>query len=136
MNKITKFLIFLIVVVVLIVVATAVFIGAGYLLSLILPLTLFQSSIVCIGATFVAAFIISAITIILYYVLPFEVTNYTNDKESDKDDNDYENIEEESDNFSKRRFTVVDTKKVGRNEPCPCGSGKKYKYCCEKRSRE
>jgi preprotein translocase subunit SecA len=19
--------------------------------------------------------------------------------------------------------------KVGRNEPCPCGSGKKYKYC-------
>lgn len=22
------------------------------------------------------------------------------------------------------------TNKVGRNEPCPCGSGKKYKYCC------
>ena len=21
-------------------------------------------------------------------------------------------------------------KKVGRNAPCPCGSGKKYKYCC------
>ena len=21
-------------------------------------------------------------------------------------------------------------KKVGRNEPCPCGSGKKYKKCC------
>jgi len=21
-------------------------------------------------------------------------------------------------------------RKVGRNEPCPCGSGKKYKYCC------
>ncbi len=20
-------------------------------------------------------------------------------------------------------------KKVGRNQPCPCGSGKKYKYC-------
>ena len=20
--------------------------------------------------------------------------------------------------------------KVGRNEPCPCGSGKKYKNCC------
>ncbi len=24
---------------------------------------------------------------------------------------------------------IVD-KKVGRNEPCPCGSGKKYKNCC------
>ncbi len=21
-------------------------------------------------------------------------------------------------------------KKIGRNEPCPCGSGKKYKRCC------
>ncbi len=25
---------------------------------------------------------------------------------------------------------VRDTPKVGRNEPCPCGSGKKYKKCC------
>jgi hypothetical protein len=24
-------------------------------------------------------------------------------------------------------------KKIGRNEPCPCGSGEKYKYCCGKR---
>ena len=23
-----------------------------------------------------------------------------------------------------------DMPKVGRNEPCPCGSGKKYKNCC------
>ena len=27
---------------------------------------------------------------------------------------------------------TVSTKKVGRNEPCPCGSGKKYKNCCLK----
>jgi hypothetical protein len=20
--------------------------------------------------------------------------------------------------------------KIGRNEPCPCGSGRKYKHCC------
>ena len=25
--------------------------------------------------------------------------------------------------------TVIKEKKVGRNDPCPCGSGKKYKYC-------
>ena len=24
----------------------------------------------------------------------------------------------------------VAEKKVGRNDPCPCGSGKKYKKCC------
>ena len=27
---------------------------------------------------------------------------------------------------------VVSGQKVGRNEPCPCGSGKKYKKCCGK----
>ena len=26
--------------------------------------------------------------------------------------------------------TVRRSKKVGRNEPCPCGSGKKFKKCC------
>lgn len=25
---------------------------------------------------------------------------------------------------------IVAVKKVGRNEPCPCGSRKKYKKCC------
>ncbi|MFL0195113.1 SEC-C metal-binding domain-containing protein [Clostridium sp. WILCCON 0269] len=28
--------------------------------------------------------------------------------------------------------TLVNTNKVGRNDPCPCGSGKKYKQCCGK----
>jgi uncharacterized protein len=43
--------------------------------------------------------------------------------------------------FQKRRFTATyatgnsttyqrTTTKVGRNEACPCGSGKKYKQCC------
>jgi SWIM/SEC-C metal-binding protein len=27
--------------------------------------------------------------------------------------------------------TIAETK-VGRNAPCPCGSGKKYKKCCDK----
>jgi len=25
---------------------------------------------------------------------------------------------------------LLTSKKIGRNEPCPCGSGKKYKKCC------
>jgi preprotein translocase subunit SecA len=28
--------------------------------------------------------------------------------------------------------TVVNKNKVGRNDPCTCGSGKKYKHCCGK----
>lgn len=26
--------------------------------------------------------------------------------------------------------TIVKEKKIGRNDPCPCGSGRKYKQCC------
>lgn len=26
--------------------------------------------------------------------------------------------------------TIRKEKKIGRNDPCPCGSGKKYKKCC------
>lgn len=32
----------------------------------------------------------------------------------------------------KKANTVVKDKKIGRNDPCPCGSGKKYKFCCGK----
>lgn len=28
---------------------------------------------------------------------------------------------------------VRNSKKIGRNDPCPCGSGKKYKHCCMKK---
>ncbi len=31
-----------------------------------------------------------------------------------------------------KKQTPKRVKKVGRNEPCPCGSGKKYKQCCGK----
>ena len=30
----------------------------------------------------------------------------------------------------KRTVVVNKSKKIGRNDPCPCGSGKKYKKCC------
>jgi hypothetical protein len=32
----------------------------------------------------------------------------------------------------KKSGTIVKGEKVGRNDPCPCGSGKKYKKCCGK----
>jgi preprotein translocase subunit SecA len=35
-----------------------------------------------------------------------------------------------------RAKTVRRTKpKIGRNDPCPCGSGKKYKKCCMARDQ-
>lgn len=32
----------------------------------------------------------------------------------------------------KKSGTIVKDKKIGRNDPCPCGSGRKYKQCCGK----
>jgi len=32
----------------------------------------------------------------------------------------------------KKTKIVVNNNKTGRNDPCPCGSGKKYKHCCGK----
>ncbi len=39
---------------------------------------------------------------------------------------EYKNIQ---DQYRKSRTVRVE-KKPGRNDPCPCGSGKKYKNCC------
>ncbi|MBR4673154.1 MAG: DUF1186 domain-containing protein [Victivallales bacterium] len=41
-------------------------------------------------------------------------------------------IEEMPEMPSKGKTIVRDTPKIGRNDPCPCGSGKKYKKCCGK----
>ena len=32
----------------------------------------------------------------------------------------------------KKSSPIINKDKVGRNDPCPCGSGKKYKKCCGK----
>ena len=42
--------------------------------------------------------------------------------------------EETHSSFStdKQKPMPVSSRKIGRNEPCPCGSGKKYKKCCGK----
>ncbi len=35
-----------------------------------------------------------------------------------------------SDGYTPSATVVRETPKIGRNEPCPCGSGKKFKKCC------
>jgi len=37
-----------------------------------------------------------------------------------------------SDEDSEERIAGTSEKKIARNDPCPCGSGKKYKQCCGK----
>ncbi|NOX45996.1 MAG: DUF1186 domain-containing protein [Chlorobi bacterium] len=52
---------------------------------------------------------------------------------SNRDDDYDDDIDAEEDypgSNSDDRQSVNTGKKVGRNDPCPCGSGKKYKKCC------
>ena len=43
------------------------------------------------------------------------------------------NNPEQNDDISQKqneKSNKLSSKKIGRNEPCPCASGKKYKHCC------
>lgn len=42
---------------------------------------------------------------------------------------DYGTVKKIQNDFGKRKPITKKTK-IGRNDPCPCGSGKKYKNCC------
>ena len=37
-----------------------------------------------------------------------------------------------NDNDTTRKGRTIKKEKIGRNDPCPCGSGRKYKQCCGK----
>jgi len=119
-------LLFLLFVVLLITVSTALFIGAGYILSLMFSLTLFQASILCIGASFVSAFIIFTT---MLDDRTFKVVHVNQKKYEVFEADEVE--EETEDNFS--GVVTVVRPKVGRNDSCPCGSGKKYRFCCGKK---
>lgn len=43
---------------------------------------------------------------------------------------DFEELMESFDDGQNAQTIIHKKKKIGRNDPCPCGSGKKYKKCC------
>ncbi len=49
----------------------------------------------------------------------------SNGKECTHDDCDCKKVDN-----SPKVMPVTPSNKIGRNIPCPCGSKKKYKYCC------
>lgn len=57
-----------------------------------------------------------------------DILEALNEKELAKQ---YQNINKIQNDFGKRKPAIKKVT-VGRNDPCPCGSGKKYKKCCGK----
>jgi hypothetical protein len=57
---------------------------------------------------------------------------FTNAGESGRDDTAAYREEEDVARRPAAETIIRHQPKVGRNDPCPCGSGKKYKKCCMK----
>jgi hypothetical protein len=66
-----------------------------------------------------------------------EDENEYEDEWGEDDDEDDENLEEHLDHL-REKFARFERggPKAGRNDPCPCGSGKKYKKCCMKKDQQ
>lgn len=65
------------------------------------------------------------------YHEPYELEKYIPSDYPANEEEDNEESEEENECQNEKESAVI-PKKIGRNEPCPCGSGKKYKKCCLK----
>jgi len=130
MNKLFGVLgLFFLLIAIVMVLGTALFIGFGALLARWLPLTLFQASGLVIGATIAFA--------AMLYALATIIRHSDNSYDMDDDFEDEEDSEDEDDDFIPEAsaldssFSRPDFSKVSRNDYCPCGSGRKYKNCCE-----
>ncbi len=69
-----------------------------------------------------------------------EDEDFDDEEDEDFDDEDHENELDETEepaeaglSWERLRPFQKEDAPVGRNDPCPCGSGKKYKKCCLKR---
>jgi len=134
------FTILLLGVLILLAVAVAIFllslgfVGMGWLLSRLLPLSLFEASVIALLLGLGLAYVIGQI-----FSIP--VSDHDEDWEDEEDwDEEWEEDEYEEPipfpQWHRRGGEVqksTDVPVVGRNDPCPCGSGKKYKYCCGKK---
>ena len=102
--------------------------GLGVILSWIFPLTPFQG-------TLLHLVLFSLATIFIGVSLLFERLRdafWTATEEQDDLDEEVDFLERNGSNSNAQRPLLPrrELAKVGRNDPCPCGSGKKYKFCC------
>ena len=110
--------------------------GLGKALSLVLPFSVFEASLLSMLAMWPALWAVWRI-----------VTSGQNDDiqqawadeqdEDDEEEEEEESFDEEHDEGEGVAWAVplrpvISPPQIGRNSPCPCGSGRKYKRCCGK----
>ncbi|MHB1253621.1 MAG: SEC-C metal-binding domain-containing protein, partial [Candidatus Humimicrobiaceae bacterium] len=59
---------------------------------------------------------------------------YTGEEQKRQHEKQYKNVSTSGpgDETAAKKEPIINKEKIGRNDPCPCGSGKKYKKCCGK----
>jgi len=67
---------------------------------------------------------------IVRYLFLLEPAVAQEEKKVERRERSYSYSAPEKEEKSKAQTVIRKDKKVGRNDPCPCGSGKKYKKCC------
>ena len=102
--------------------------GLGVLLSWIFPLTPFQGTLLHL-VLFALALAFIGVTLLFERIKDAFWT--APDGEDDLDEAvDFLERNGSSSSVQKPLPPRREPTKVGRNDPCPCGSGKKYKFCC------
>jgi hypothetical protein len=102
--------------------------GLGVLLSWIFPLTPFQGTLVHLGLFSLA---LTFIGVTLLFERMKDIFCTATDEEDDLDEEvDFRQRNGSSSTLQRPLPPQREPTKIGRNDPCPCGSGKKYKFCC------
>ncbi len=70
------------------------------------------------------------------FTVNFDRANVPNKEVKINANYEKQNVSAYGGNETVKKQPVKVAKKVGKNEPCTCGSGKKYKFCCGKNSEE
>jgi hypothetical protein len=102
--------------------------GLGVLLSWIVPLTPFQGTLLNL-ILFSLAIVFMGVSLLFERVRD---TFWTAANEQNALDEEVEYLERDgtSSNVQRPLPPRRELAKVGRNDSCPCGSGRKYKFCC------
>jgi SEC-C motif len=102
--------------------------GLGMMLSWIFPLTPFQGTLLHL-VLFSLAIVFMGVSL-LFERIRDTIWSPVDDEDDLDEEVDFLERNGSSSNVQKPLPPRRELAKVGRNDPCPCGSGKKYKFCC------
>jgi SEC-C motif len=125
----TSILFFVAVLLIVPFVGSLIVVGAGHVLNEIIGIGLLPSSMIFL-ATLFTGIIAVGLTFIAEEIKRGAHLLKSEEEWDDEDYSDDEDEEFDSELLNDHFVPLQAAPKVGRNQPCPCGSKQKYKFCC------